>query len=309
MSVRAYTLKTLLNNEEMRKFLILIIVVLLQVSSYAQNVEFIDYSKYPSKIMQSLNEAQKEKPFLSIPDLKKQCITAKNEEAITYNNLPKAQKKPLSSSNLVKERKPSTLIVCKVKRGYGMYEDFVLVGASAIALSEDGLCASNYHVFEYLINEGQSIMPQDSLFFIADSEGNAYEIETVYNYSKSADLAVFKINTRGEKLIPTPLGNDLAIGTDVHTISHPNQELYYYTKGVVARHVAYEDNPWENRTEITADFAIGSSGGPVYDSCGNLVSVISSTNSVYAGGSEGREWQMVMKICIPVSSLKKLINS
>ncbi len=292
----------------MRKFLILIVITALHLNNYAQKVEFINYAKYPEKIKLSLEKLQKESPFLSIDQLKQKCISAKDEEAIAYP-LPKPSKKVLSNQDLVKKRKPSTLIVCKVKRGYGMYEDFVLVGASAVALSEDGLCVSNYHVFEYLINEGQSIMPQDSLFFIADSEGNAYEIETVYNYSQSADLAVFKINTRGNKLIPAPLGNDLEMGNDVHTISHPNQELYYYTNGVVARHVAYEDNPWENRTEITADFAIGSSGGPVYDSCGNLVSVISSTNSVYAGGSDGKEWQMVMKICIPASTIKRLLNN
>lgn len=60
---------------------------------------------------------------------------------------------------------------------------------------------------------------------------------------------------------------------------------------------------------ISADYAGGSSGGPVVDSAGNLVGVISSTRSVYSSNNDKPQLQMVLKETIPVSSLKNLLES
>ncbi len=287
--------------------LILSFVCFFALDIFAQKVDFYSYDQVPGKVKVSLLKAQKEKPFYSIPELKKNCITAKNETGISHAGLPKAYKKRLQTTVLPKKIRPSSLIICKFKKGFGAYDDYVIVDASAVALSEDGLCVSNYHVFEFLINDGQGIMPQDSLIFVADMEGNAYNITGIESYSNAADLAVFKIDTRGKKLIPAPLGNDLEVGSTVHTMTAPNQQAYYYSKGYVARNSAFGDDSWQNRCEITADYAIGSSGGPVFDDCGNLVAVVSSTSSVYAGAANERECQMVFRYTIPVSSLKRLV--
>lgn len=305
----AYSIYPLTNKFKlMRKLLsIIVLTCVCIISLHAQNIDYFDYENVTNVVLESLKKAQNKKPFHSLNQLKENCITAKNEESIHYNNLPKANKKEIKTVNLVKQIKPTSLMLCKLKRGFGVYEDYVLIGASAVAISEDGLCVSNYHVFEPLINEGQGMHPQDSLFFAADVYGNVYEITGVKTYSSSADLAIFKIDTRGKKIQAAPLGNDLEVGSTVHTMTAPNQQPYYYTQGIVARNSSFDNNPWENRTEITADFAIGSSGGPVFDDYGNLTSLVSSTTSVYAGNGESRDWQMVMKLTIPVSSIKRLV--
>ncbi|MCW3787770.1 S1 family peptidase [Plebeiibacterium sediminum] len=293
----------------MNKYIIsFILLVAFSVSGISQKVSFYNFEQLPKVINENLKKVQQDKPFATLNELKANCVTAQYEQGINYTNLPKANKKVLKTKDLVQTIKPTSLVLCKLKRGFGMYEDFVLIGASAVVISEDGLCVSNYHVFESLINEGQSMMPQDSLFFAADSHGNVYEVTGVKSYSKSGDLALFTIDTRGAKLACAPLGNDLEVGENVHTMTAPNQQAYYYTQGIVARNSGFDNNPWENRSEITADFAIGSSGGPVFDDRGNLVSIVSSTTSVYAGNGNSRDWQMVMKLCIPVSSVKKLVN-
>ncbi|MCT4602253.1 MAG: serine protease [Marinifilum sp.] len=55
---------------------------------------------------------------------------------------------------------------------------------------------------------------------------------------------------------------------------------------------------------ISAEFAVGSSGAPVFNSKGNVVGVVSTTYPL----SASKNPQMIVKEMIPVSSLKKLIK-
>lgn len=61
---------------------------------------------------------------------------------------------------------------------------------------------------------------------------------------------------------------------------------------------------------ITADYARGSSGAPVLNSQGQVVAVVSSTESIYytEDGHRQMDLQMVFKTCIPSASLHKLIR-
>lgn len=62
---------------------------------------------------------------------------------------------------------------------------------------------------------------------------------------------------------------------------------------------------------ISADFAQGSSGAPVFNSAGAVVGVACWTRSTYAekNGAAERNLQMVEKFCAPSSALLKLIRS
>lgn len=277
--------------------------------THAQQVSYFDYEAFPMIVRDSLRATQGKALFRSQDDLKANCITAPNEVAKSYSDLPAPYKKICTPQQLARQIRPSSLVVCKLKRGFGIHEDFVILYASAVVLRKDGLCASNYHVFASLIDEGEGLMPQDSLYFVADAHGTVYPITGVERYSQAADLAIFKIDPHGHTLVPAPLGHDLEVGARVHTMTHPNQQAYYYTQGFVARNSTFAHNAWENRCEITADFGVGSSGGPVFDDYGNVVAIVSSTNAVYAGSDQNPQWQMVMKITIPVSSIRKLISS
>ena len=62
---------------------------------------------------------------------------------------------------------------------------------------------------------------------------------------------------------------------------------------------------------ITADYARGSSGGPLLNDAGEVIGMVASTHSVYYNQSEDgthQNLQMVWKQCVPVENIRGLIE-
>ena len=99
--------------------------------------------------------------------------------------------------------------------------------------------------------------------------GEVFEVVEVLAASKENDLVVFRVNGKGMKALR--LGKPAEVGEDVRVISHPNRNLYMQTTGEVSRYF----NPSLEKVKtgpvrmgITADYAKGSSGGPVMNAIG-----------------------------------------
>jgi S1-C subfamily serine protease len=108
-------------------------------------------------------------------------------------------------------------------------------------------------------------------------------------------------------------------------LSHPDNAFYSLTEGVVSRYFVYR-NQGKATTMLatTAEFAVGSSGAPLLDDCGNVIGMVSSTSSIYSGPAtmdgEGEisgsapeadsngDLQMVMKMCVPSADILKLLG-
>jgi S1-C subfamily serine protease len=207
--------------------------------------------------------------------------------------------------------------------------------ASAFALTADGICASNYHVFE---DEGGG----DDVQFIvaATSRGVVYPIIEVLAADRRTDAAIFRIDTRGDRLMPIPLRVGAPVGTSVAVISHPEERPYTMTTGTIARrsvmrgpltggrgsggarrnapapHPVPPDQPIEPdeserltpAIEITAEYAIGSSGGPVLDDRGDAVGMVCATNTLYADPEKQKDPQAVVRTCVPAESIVRLVH-
>jgi S1-C subfamily serine protease len=94
-------------------------------------------------------------------------------------------------------------------------------------------------------------------------------------------------------------------------ISHPDRRFYTLTDGIVSRYSTSTGGGKKTSVMmITADFARGSSGGPVFNDCGAVVGYVGSTVSVYYNVDKGRKdnLQMVFKQCIPTGNVLKLIK-
>ena len=173
--------------------------------------------------------------------------------------------------------------------------------ASAFVIGQDGIIVTNYHVLEK--DDGE-------ILGAMDAEGTVYGVEKVLAANREDDLVILKL--RDAKLIPMSLGKLANVGSDVWVISHPNRKLYMMTKGMVSRYqmILKSGQKPGRRMSITADYAKGSSGAPVFNRKGQVVGVVSSTSSIYYSVENGKKenLQMVVKNCIPVESIHELIQ-
>ncbi len=85
-----------------------------------------------------------------------------------------------------------------------------------------------------------------------------------------------------------------------YIIAHPKAYLYYFSEGMVNRMTQDVDNIYSRRMELCADYAGGSSGGPIFDNKGNIIGLVSLTRSLYYNQSEERNLQMVVRQSAPV---------
>ena len=293
---------------------ILFIVSLLVISnaSFAQinNAEdeklYVDPMRWMKDLEGKTAELLKTSNYLDTLQAKLQLVSTEGKIAKIKKVVPR--KTILSKFELAKLLKESTVI-------FGMAFDCGnchlthVNPASGYVIDEDGIIVTNHHVVEsFAKSDGRKNLAMP----VQTSNGKVYFVTEILATYKSADLCIVKVETNGDKLVPLPLGNAAIQGEEVFVMGHPNQMLYYFTDGVVARNylspVSRNRNVMMPEMDITADYAAGSSGGPVVDNKCNLVATVSSTRSIYYNPQDQKNLQMVVKNTKPVISLKKMIS-
>ncbi|MCW1885429.1 serine protease [Luteolibacter flavescens] len=173
--------------------------------------------------------------------------------------------------------------------------------ATAWCVSEDGLMATNAHVLA---------SAKGAAMGICDREGKCYPITSVVAVDPDADVALFRV--KGEGFQPMPLGKAAPIGEKIRVISHPGRRYFMQTSGEVSRYYhqpAHREKGAATWMSITADYAKGSSGGPVFNTAGEVVGMVSSTQTIYYNSEDGTPngpMQMVVKNCVPVDAIRAL---
>lgn len=270
-------------------------------------VEFRCYAHMGKDLMHSIRQNRMVEEAPGMQALREQAMKVQESGRVEVNLL-KGKKKKTATSQWVEKRRESILKVC-IYKSATVRPEMVTFFATAVALTEDGICLTNYHVLDQFINPQAKIQPGDSLMFVATDDGRTYPITQVLSYNRLGDVALFRVDMRGEKLTPMPVGEDQPVAATVHTLTHPESMMYYYSRGVVTRNVCDNVNdPFTCRTQITADYAKGSSGGPIFDDYGNMIAMVSTTNSIYAQPQTQQNLQMVVKTTIPISVIRRLIK-
>lgn len=214
----------------------------------------------------------------------------------------------LTPQQLYKDCHESALIFGKAGLCGECPDLHVVFIATATPVTEDGICFVNYHMVHPLASRDASLTKNDSIYFVADRDGQCYPLTEVLSYSTDDDAAVIRVDTRGNRLPAFPLGQPAEVGQHVNLITHPKQMFYTYSQGYVTRNAVYNfpDQPIIDMMEISADFAEGSSGGPVLDDCGNLIGMVRATTTLFHD-EQNRNPQMVRKTTVPIKILKRLL--
>ena len=163
---------------------------------------------------------------------------------------------------------------------------------TGFVIRSDGYILTNHHV----INGADE-------FTVTFSDGTSYPAEVVGYESDVSDIAVLKIDKTGLRPVTFGKSSEMTVGEDITVIGNPLGELTFsLTRGVVSaldRKINTDGNPI-TMFQIDAAVNSGNSGGPAFDSGGNVVGIV--TAKYASGTTEG------LGFCIPSDSAEKIAS-
>ena len=170
------------------------------------------------------------------------------------------------------------------------------VSGSGVIVTEDGYILTNYHVIEDAYEGGYAVT-------VMMYDESTYDAEIV-GFDEDSDIALLKIDAEGLNAAELGDSDNLAVGTVVYAVGNPLGELSYtMTSGIVSatnRTITTEANVAVNMFQIDAAVNSGNSGGPVYNSQGQVIGIV--TAKYASTGVEG------LGFAIPASDAMHIAN-
>lgn len=155
---------------------------------------------------------------------------------------------------------------------FGMTSSSALSG-SGFFISEDGYIMTNYHVVETAYSNGLDVT-------VMTYDGTKY-IASIVGFESGNDIAVLKIDAAG--MNPVSFGNsdEITMGETIYAVGNPLGELAYsMSTGTISgldREIVTEESLIGiNMFQIDAAVNPGNSGGPVYNSRGEVIGIVTA---------------------------------
>lgn len=239
------------------------------------------------------------------------CLTTRDvgqqlERRSCKLNLPVPRTEVLTPEGVYQLAAKSTLLIGSLQQTKTQPPRFHYVSnATAWVMTTDGVIVTNYHVFEDGDSESYAVMTL---------EGDVYPVTEIIAADRRSDVAIAQIDAKG--LTPIPLAKSAPVGAWVGALTHPGTAHFMFTQGSVTRYLQLSSSKNERPEKwmaISADYAVGSSGGPILDRYGNLAGMASMTEPVDFGDGSNADsistLQMVIKLTVPVAEIRRLIKS
>lgn len=209
--------------------------------------------------------------------LKEMVDVAEKRETITIKKVV-----PEPVETVYDYGKERTYVVARIYN-CGKCDKWHMAKATAWAMSEDGIMVTNYHIFRSALEEGVAVVGHDM---------EIYPISEVLIVDKVADFAIFKVKLpEGAKLKTFPIGESATPGDQIHLVSNPLSDYYYYNKGYVGGYKIQKNSTINNprkglwmRTEIS--YRGGSSGGAMYNDNGEAVGMVCYIRTIFENGNK-----------------------
>lgn len=181
---------------------------------------------------------------------------------------------PLNAEQIATKCKPLVFILVP-DPGFAPSRDylsFAPLGAATLLMADTGgyLFCTSRHVLE---EKSFSIVPRNDRFLIFSHEGDYAPVEIV-GRNRDLDLAILwepSIGPHARFSQSIAISRAIHTGEQVFVIGHPQRLFYTLSSGLISR----EEDP--RVLQFSAPVSPGNSGGPVYDSFGNLLGIVQST--------------------------------
>lgn len=211
---------------------------------------------------------------------------------------------PASPAEIYRDRISGVLIVGSVYK-CDKCSNWHCAAAGGFAITETGAFVTNYHVIKKEWGKQQALV-------IMTADGMVFPVSKVLSASEHEDVAICQADMGDRKLAALALSAAAPVGSSVTVISHPESRWYTLSTGIVTRyyHEVHQNGAAARRLSISADFARGSSGGPLFNEFGDVIGMVASTQSVYYDNENGQQknLQMVFKQCIPAEAILGMIR-
>ncbi|MBR5534251.1 MAG: trypsin-like peptidase domain-containing protein [Ruminiclostridium sp.] len=209
----------------------------------------------------------------------------------------------ITSVNTEKEMTTAEIYAAYVGSSVGITVDIVstnifgqtvtnAAAGSGFVITEDGYILTNYHVIE-----GASAI---TVTFV---DGTTYSA-TFIGGEEANDIAVIKIDA--QDLTPVVIGKsgDMLVGEQVTAIGNPLGELTFSeTTGIISamdRTITMSDGRQMNMIQTDCAINSGNSGGPLFNSHGEVIGIVSAKYS--SSGVEG------LGFAIPMDDVADMVN-
>ena len=252
------------------------------------------------RLIQSTITTQADKWLKAGEATKSEELAAQLDRKTCSLKLAKPGKRVLTAQETSKKNQAGVLVVAQPYL-CGKCERTHLSLASGFMLTEDGAFCTSYHVMSNKTARTMIIMTGD---------GRVAPVREVLAANAATDLIILRAEGKGFTALP--LSTNAPVGGLIRVISHPNQHFYSLTEGIASRYFTMTRNRKPvSALAITADFARGSSGAPVFNEYGAVVGSVNSTfSSYYSTDDDGHKenLQMVFKNCVAAKHVLEMIK-
>ena len=185
--------------------------------------------------------------------------------------LPAVGTKRMSPSEVYRLRIDATVMVGKSHRcNNPKCENPLATIASGVVIHEDGIVLTNYHVVANKV-------PKLLCMGVMTHDGKAYLVDEILAADKKSDIAILQLKD-AKGLDFAPVYRDEPVGNSATIISHPTGKFFTLTQGLVSRY--HKSSNGAAMMNVTADYAKGSSGGPVFNDRGDVIGLVANTVSI-----------------------------
>ncbi len=181
------------------------------------------------------------------------------------------------------------------------YSSPAAISGSGFVISENGYILTNYHVIEDAVKGDYDIK-------VLDHDGTEF-IATVVGYEADNDVAVLKIDASGLSAATIGDSSSMRVGESVYAVGNPLGELQYtMTEGIVSaldREIRSYDQSTQtyksvDMFQVSAAINSGNSGGPIYNTRGEVIGIATAKYSSTGVESLG--------FAIPINDAIKIAN-